>query len=149
MKHVHAFILPLAAVGLLMFPIMLQAASLEPIDSSGVQVERQEQNGITYLSGGVGEDEAKAIQQTTGYNLHITFAIGPENKYVPDVDVAIQKAQGQTVLNLSQAGPLLYVQLPPGNYTVVATRDGEERRDTTDVGTGGARNLVFHWGGGE
>ncbi|VVO36780.1 carboxypeptidase regulatory-like domain-containing protein [Pseudomonas fluorescens] len=149
MKHVHAFILPFAAVGLLMFPVMLQAASLEPIDSSGVQVQRQEQNGITYLSGGVGEDEAKAIQQTTGYNLHMTFAIGPENKYVPDVDVAIQKAQGQTVLTLSEAGPLVYVQLPPGKYTVVATRNGEERRDTADVGSGAARNLVFHWNSAE
>lgn len=149
MKRVHAFILPLAAVGLLMFPVMLQAASLEPIDSSGVQVQRQEQNGITYLSGGVGEDEAKAIQQTTGYNLHMTFAIGPENKYVPDVEVAIQKAQGQTVLTLSEAGPLVYVQLPPGKYTVVATRNGEERRDTADVGSGAARNLVFHWNSAE
>lgn len=149
MKHVHAFILPLAAVGLLMFPVMLQAASLEPIDSSGVQVQRQEQNGITYLSGGVGEDEAKAIQQTTGYNLHMTFAIGPENKYVPDVEVAIQKAQGQTVLTLSEAGPLVYVQLPPGKYTVVATRNGEERRDTADLGSGAARNLVFHWNSAE
>ncbi|MHC8356314.1 carboxypeptidase regulatory-like domain-containing protein [Pseudomonas sp. LB3P81] len=149
MKHVHAFILSLAAVGLLMFPVMLQAASLEPIDSSGVQVQRQEQNGISYLSGGVGEDEAKAIQQTTGYNLHMTFAIGPENKYVPDVEVAIQKAQGQTVLTLSEAGPLVYVQLPPGKYTVVATRNGEERRDTADVGSGAARNLVFHWNSAE
>ncbi|VVN77567.1 carboxypeptidase regulatory-like domain-containing protein [Pseudomonas fluorescens] len=149
MKHVHAFILPVAALGLLMFPMMLQAASLEPIDSSGVQVQRQEQNGITYLSGGVGEDEAKAIQQTTGYNLHMTFAIGPENKYIPDVDVVIQKAQGQPVLTLSQAGPLVYVQLPPGKYTVVATRNGEARRDTADVGSGGARNLVFHWSDGE
>ncbi|MHC8364720.1 carboxypeptidase regulatory-like domain-containing protein [Pseudomonas sp. ZT5P21] len=149
MKHVHAFILPLAAVGLLMFPVMLQAASLEPIDSSGVHVQRQEQNGIIYLSGGVGEDEAKAIQQTTGYNLHMTFAIGPENKYIPDVEVAIQKAQGQTVLTLSEAGPLVYVQLPPGKYTVVATRNGEERRDTADVGSGAARNLVFHWNSAE
>lgn len=145
MKHVHAFILPLAAVGLLIFPVMLQAASLEPIDSSGVQVQRQEQNGITYLSGGIGEDESKAIQQTTGYNLHMTFSVGPENKYIPDVDVVIQKAQGQTVLTLNQAGPLVYVQLPPGKYTVVATRKGEERRESANVGSGPARNLVFHW----
>ena len=149
MKHVHAFILPLAVVGLLMFPMMSQAASLEPIDISGVQVQRQEQNGITYLSGGVGEDEAKAIQQTTGYNLHMTFAIGPENKYIPDVDVVIQKAQGQTVLTLTQAGPLVYVQLPPGKYTVVATRNGEERSVTAVVGSGAANNLVFHWNSNE
>jgi hypothetical protein len=147
MKHIHVALLPIAAIVLLMFPVMSLAASLEPVDNAGVQVQRQEQNGITYLSGGIGEDESKAIQQSTGYNLHMTFSIGAENKYIPDVDVLIQKAAGQTVLTLSQAGPLVYVQLPPGKYVVVATRNGQERRDTTDVGSETARNLVFHWNG--
>jgi hypothetical protein len=145
MKNFHSLILPIATVGVFMFPAMLPAASLEPIDSTGVQVQRQEQNGITYLSGGVGEDESKAIQQATGYNLHMTFAVGADNKYIPDVDVVIQKDQGQTVLTLNEAGPLVYVQLPPGKYTVVATRNGVERRETADIGAGAARNLVFHW----
>ncbi|VVN16981.1 hypothetical protein PS662_04151 [Pseudomonas fluorescens] len=149
MKHAHAFLLPIAAVTLLMFPVMLQAATLEPVDTSGVQIQRQDQNGVAYLSGGIGEDEAKAIQQATGYNLHMTFSVGAEGKYVPDVDVIIQKAQGQTVLTLSQAGPLVYVQLPPGKYTVIATRNGEERRDTADVESGAARNMVFNWKGDE
>ena len=149
MKHIPAFLLPIAAIGLLLFPIMVKAASLDPVDTSGVQIQRQDQNGVAYLSGGIGEDEAKAIQQATGYNLHMTFSIGAEGKFVPDVDVVIQKAQGQTVLTLSQAGPLVYVQLPPGKYTVVATRNGQERRDTTDVGSGVPRNLVFNWKGDE
>lgn len=147
MKHAHALIL--ALICLSMFPVALQAASQEPIDSSGVQVQRQDQNGVVYLSGGIGEDEAKAIQQATGYNLHMTFSVGVENKYVPDVDVVIHNAQGQTLLTLTQAGPLVYVQLPPGKYTVTATREGEARRDTTDVASGTARNLVFHWNEGE
>jgi hypothetical protein len=146
MKYIHSLMLPIVAIGVLMFPAISPAASLEPIDSSGVQVQRQEQNGIAYLSGGVGEDESKAIQQTTGYNLHMTFSTGPKDEYVPDVNLVIQKNPGQPVLTLSQAGPLVYVQLPPGKYTVVATRNGEERRDTADVGSGAARNLVFHWG---
>ncbi|MDR8364717.1 carboxypeptidase regulatory-like domain-containing protein [Pseudomonas sp. JL3] len=144
MKNVHSFMLPIAAVGVLMFPVVLNAASLEPIDS--VQVQQQQQNGITYLSGGIGVDEARAIQQAQGYNLHMTFSIGAEGKYVPDVNLVIQKDSGQPVLTLSEAGPLVYVQLPPGKYTVVATRNGEERRDTAEVGSGAARNLVFHWG---
>lgn len=147
MKYLHTLLLPLTAVGVLLFPAMTPAASLEPIDGQGVQVQSQEQNGITYLSGGIGEDEAKAIQQTTGYNLHMTFAIGTENKYIPDVDVVIEKAQGQPVLTLNDAGPLVYVQLPAGKYTVIATRNGEERRDVADIGSGAARNLVFHWSG--
>ena len=144
MKYVHAFILSLVTVGALTFPAMVNAASLDPIDSSGVQIQRQEQNGIAYLSGGIGEDEAKAIQQTTGYNLRMTFSIGAEGKYIPDVDLIIQNAQGP-VLTLSQAGPLVYVQLPPGKYTVVATRNGETKRDTADVASAGAKNLVFNW----
>ena len=147
MKNFHSLILPIATVGAVMFSAMAPAASVEPIDSSGVQIQRQEQNGITYLSGGIGEDEAKAIQQTTGYNLHMTFAVGADNKYIPDVDVVIEKAQGQTVLTLNNAGPLVYVQLPAGKYTVIATRNGEVRRDVADIGSGAARNLVFHWNG--
>ncbi|MOA64051.1 hypothetical protein D3C78_1899760 [compost metagenome] len=49
------------------------------------------------------------------------------------------------MLTLSQAGPLVYVQLPPGKYTVVATRNGETKRDTADVASAGAKNLVFNW----
>ena len=145
MKRVLPFMLPIAALAALLFPVMLQAASLEPIDSAGVQVQQQQQSGIHYLAGGIGEDEAKAIQQTQGYNLHMTFAVGAQDEYTADVDFTIQKAPGQTVLTLSQTGPLVYVQLPPGKYTVVATRKGETRRDVTDVGGAAARNLVFHW----
>jgi len=145
MKRVLSFLLPIAAVTALLFPVMLQAASLEPIDSAGVQVQQQQQNGIAYLAGGIGEDEAKAIQQTGGYNLHMTFAVGAQDEYTADVDVMIEKSPGQTLLALNQTGPLVYVQLPPGKYTVVATRKGETRRDVTDVGAGVPCNLVFHW----
>lgn len=139
----------LIAIGVLLFPIMLNATDLAPIDNAGVQIQPLQQNGITYLSGGIGEDEARAIGQAQGYNLHMTFAIGPENKYVPDVDVTVQNASGQTLLTLNEAGPLVYVQLPPGKYSVVATRNGEERRDSAEVGSGAARKLVFHWSSDE
>jgi hypothetical protein len=139
----------LIVLGAVLFPIMLNATNLTPIDNTGVQVQPMQQNGITYLSGGIGEDEARAIGQAQGYNLHMTFAIGPENKYVPDVDVTVQNASGQTLLTLSDAGPLVYVQLPPGKYTVAAMRNGEERRDTAEVGSGAARKLVFHWNSSE
>lgn len=144
MKRVLSFMLPIAAVAALLFPVMLQAAS-EPIDSAGVQVQQQQQNGVVYLAGGIGEDEAKAIQQSSGYNLHMTFSVGAQNEYTADVDVMIQQSPGQTILTLNQTGPLVYVQLPPGKYTVVATRKGETRHDVTDVGAGVPRNLVFHW----
>jgi hypothetical protein len=149
MKPIQYLVLPFIAISMLLFPLALDATNLTPIDNTGVQVQPMQQNGITYLSGGIGEDEARAIGQAQGYNLHMTFAIGTENKYVPDVDVTVQNASGQTLLTLSDAGPLVYVQLPPGKYTVAATRNGEERRDTAEVGSGAARKLVFHWNSSE
>lgn len=149
MKLIHYVVLPFIAISVLLFPIALNATNLTPVDSTGVQVQPMQQNGITYLSGGIGEDEARAIEQAQGYNLHMTFAIGPENKYVPDVDVTVQKVSGEIVLTLSDAGPLVYVQLPPGQYNVLATRNGEARRDTAEVGSGAARKLVFHWNSDE
>ena len=151
MKLIRYFVLPFIAVGVLLFPVMLNATSVAPapIDSAGVQVQPVQQNGITYLSGGIGVDEAQAIEQSKGYNLHMMFSVGVDNKFIPDVNVTVQSASGQTVLTLDEAGPLVYVQLPPGKYTVRATRNGEERRDNADVGSGAARNLVFHWNGGE
>ncbi|WP_053181146.1 hypothetical protein [Pseudomonas thivervalensis] len=149
MKSLQHFLLPFVAISILLFPIALNATSLAPVDNTGVQVQPMQQNGMTYLSGGIGEDEARAIEQAQGYNLHMTFAIGPENKYVPDVEVTVQNASGQTLLTLSDAGPLVYVQLPPGKYNVVATRNGEVRRDTAEVGSGAARKLVFHWNSDE
>ncbi|MEX0167434.1 carboxypeptidase regulatory-like domain-containing protein [Pseudomonas brassicacearum] len=149
MKLIHYLVLPFIAISILLFPIALNATNLAPVDNTGVQVQPLQQNGITYLSGGIGEDEARAIGQAQGYNLHMTFAVGPENKYIPDVEVVIQNASGQTLLTLTEAGPLVYVQLPPGKYSVVATRNGEARRDTAEIGGGAARNLVFHWNGDE
>ncbi|MGB8920043.1 MAG: carboxypeptidase regulatory-like domain-containing protein [Pseudomonas sp.] len=145
MNNIRSFMLPFAVVGWLLLPVMSQAANLEPVDSAGVQVQQQQQNGINYLSGGIGLDESKAIQQTPGYNLHMTYSVGMQNEYAANVDVTIEKASGQPVLTLNQAGPLVYVQLPPGKYIVRATLNGQERRDVTDVGSGTARNLVFHW----
>ncbi len=125
---------------------VLQAATNEPIDMSGVQLEPKQQNGITYLSGGIGLDESRAIQQAKGYNLHMTFSAGPANEYTPDVSLAIQNMQGQSVLALSDIGPIVYVQLPPGKYVVAATRAGQEKRNDIELKDGAVRDLVFHWG---
>jgi len=119
--------------------------SNEPIDYSVVQLEQQQQNGIAYLSGGIGLDESRAIQQAKGYNLHMTFSTGPGNEYVPDINVTIQNMQGHELLTLNQVGPIVYVNLSPGKYVIVGTRNGLEQRSTVEVKGGAVRDLNLHW----
>ncbi|MGV8863825.1 MAG: carboxypeptidase regulatory-like domain-containing protein [Pseudomonas sp.] len=126
-------------------PVVLQAANEAPVDMSVVQLVPQEQNGITYLSGGVGQDESQAIQQVKGYNLHITFSIGPENKYLSGVDVVIQTEKGRSLLSVSQVGPILYVKLPADKYLIIASQNGHEKRGTVVLEGTSTGTVNLHW----
>jgi hypothetical protein len=149
MKSFHLLAFSGAVVAMLsgLPATVVQAATVtnEPIDMSGVKLEQQQQNGIAYLSGGIGLDESRAIQQAKGYNLHMTFSAGPANEYTPDVSLAIQNMQGNSLLTLNDIGPIVYVQLPPGKYVVVTTRGGEEKRSDVELKGGAVRDLQFHW----
>ncbi|CAI8776817.1 MULTISPECIES: hypothetical protein [Pseudomonas] len=126
--------------------LQLQAAQYqEPIDTSGVNLQPQEQNGVSYLTGGIGLDESRAIQQVQGYNLHLTFSTGPQNEYAPDVDLTIQGGQGQALLQLNQVGPMVYVKLPPGRYNLVASRNGEQQLSTVTLVPGQTGKVNLHW----
>jgi hypothetical protein len=126
-------------------PMVLQAANEVPIDMSVVQLEPKEQNGITYLSGGVGQDESQAIQQVRGYNLHITLSSGPDNKYLSGVDVVIQTAKGRSIVSLSQVGPIVYVKLPADNYVIIASQNGHEKRSTVVLEGSSTGTVNLHW----
>ncbi|WP_343047411.1 hypothetical protein [Pseudomonas akapageensis] len=158
MTRIHSSALSGAVLGMLvtLSPAISQAA--QPVDSSAVQTQPQpvdptavqlqplQQNGITYLSGGIGLDESTAMKQIRGgYNLRMTFATGPQDQYLPVDKVMIQQPNGQSVLTLNDVGPYLYVQLPPGQYTVVSTSNGQEKRQNVAVDSSGAKSVVFHW----
>ena len=147
MKFFHAvsFSTALAAALALCSSSILLAASQEPIDQAAVQLQPRQQNGVTYLSGGIGLDESRAIQLAKGYNLHLTFSAGPANEYTPDVDLMIQSMQGNPVLELNQVGPIVYVKLPPGQYSVVATRNGQQERSSVTLEEGAIRDVNAHW----
>lgn len=120
-------------------------ASGEPINMDAVQLAPQQQNGVEYLSGGIGEDELKALAQTRGYNLHIVSSTGPQDKYLADVNVAINKAGGESVLSLIQVGPLVYVKLPVGHYQVIGSHDGHESRQNVVIDGKGTQTVNMHW----
>ncbi|KJK06273.1 MULTISPECIES: hypothetical protein [Pseudomonas] len=117
----------------------------EPIDNSAVHLQPQQQNGISYVTGGIGQDESRAIQQVQGYNLQLTFSSGSQNKYVPDVDLMIQGVQGQILLRLNQVGPMVQVKLPPGKYNLIASRNGEQQVGAVNVVPGQTEKVNLHW----
>ncbi|BBU45150.1 MULTISPECIES: hypothetical protein [Pseudomonas] len=122
------------------------AANLNaPIDMQAVQLQPQEQNGVRFLQGGIGQDEANALRKTPGYDLHVELSTGPEGKFQSGANIDIQNAQGQPVLSVMDAGPLLYVQLPPGKYKVTGNAQGQTVQQMVTVNGKAPTTVSLNW----
>jgi hypothetical protein len=107
----------------------------------------QTQNGIIFITGGVGKSEAAAMKAAARHHdLMLVFA-DHEGHYLADVNVEIKDRQGNTVLDLV-SDPILLADLPPGRYTVQADADGKVLVKTFSLTskTGGHPvEWVYHW----
>lgn len=80
--------------------------------------------GFPYLSGGVSSNERETIEELgKTYNVKLSFA-EKRGPCLADVRVVITDAKGAEIIAISTNGPLFYIQLPPGNYSVKATFNG-------------------------
>lgn len=107
---------------------------LRPAPDLTDRLEPVVQNDVTYLCGGVGEEEVRLMkQQAKAYDLMLTFA-ARDGSYLADVDVDIQDAKGNSVLQASCDSPILLVDLPKsGNYRVRADAAGYTLNKTVKV----------------
>ena len=100
---------------------------------------------VAYLSGGVGEDEeARILARQKEFNLKLLFTLN-EGNYLSGVDVAIADNGGRNVVHTMSEGPYFMASLPPGQYTVAATRDGKTITRKVQVGNRGQRMEHMRW----
>jgi len=110
----------------------------------------QTENGVQYVSGGIGKDESDAFKAAKSqYPLAMTFAAtspgSSSTPYVAQIQVEIKDESGKTVLNLPSVGPYLLVDLEPGHYEISATYEGDtQTHEVTVVGDGSA-DLRYTW----
>jgi len=103
------------------------------------------ENGVAYVSGGVGHDEAAAMRaEAKHYPMSLFFTAGKDNAFLADVKVTVKNKAGREVLNTA-AGPILLVNLPSGTYAVTAERNSKVLHRTVRVGKTGEKQIVFHW----
>jgi hypothetical protein len=95
-------------------------------------------------TGGIGEEERRALESDTRYNLKLVAA-DRAGQYIADVDVTIVDERGQQVVAERMAGPWLLADLPPGRYRVLAVYEGASRSRDVVVGRGGRQEIVMHW----
>src|SRR2546430_3804288 len=84
------------------------------------------ENGITYLSGGIGHDESAAMKaEARSYPLSIIFSAGKDNEYLADVKITVKDKAGKEVLNAVSKGPMMPVKVPAARRTTTPEKDGQ------------------------
>ena len=136
--------LTMAAAGMvaaLFYPPLVQAAG----PAAAVQ---ETQGNVSYISGGVGEDEAAAMKSAAaGYPLELQFVqkATPRDEFLADVKVRITDRARNVVLDAVSSGPFLLAKLPAGTYQIEANHGGVVKRQTVDIRPGKHQKSVFVW----
>lgn len=105
--------------------------------------QSETQGDVTFVSGGVGQDESTALRQARSrWPLSMLFT-GPQSSYVSNVAVQIANAGGKTVLDTTSHGPYMLVRLRPGRYTIRATYSDVTRTQSVNVRGNGSARATF------
>jgi hypothetical protein len=124
-------------------PLVLALAAC--LAAPAVAAQPKEQNGITYINGGVGTDEQNAMRALKAdYNLRLTFATKQTGAYRSDVQLDIADAKGGNLLSVPNTGPMFFAKLPAGIYKISASAEGKTFKRTVRLGTG-TKEMVLHW----
>ena len=115
------------------------------------QPREHAQGSVTYVTGGVGEDEAQAMRAAAAdYPLTLELAAaagGPRDEYISNAGVEIRDSQGAPVLRTRTDGPFLLVRLPSGSYNVDVEWNGAHKRKTVEVGTNRREHVMIEFAG--
>jgi hypothetical protein len=124
------------------------APAFAALDSHAMLPAPRHHGDITYLTGGVGQDEARAMRREAArYPLELLFVArqGKHDDFLADMPVTIRNANGRTVFRGRSDGPYFLAKLPAGRYTVTSKNRGERVTRHVAVKDHGTQRVVFEW----
>jgi len=139
MKRSHTLVRSwlIAATALAMLGVSF-VASAEPVP--------QTENGVSYVSGGIGKGPQQAMQaMRKNYNLFATFAQKGTGAYLSDVKMDIRDSTGKEVVTAISEGPFFFAKLPSGKYSVSATYLGSTQARPVDIEGGKKVSVYLYW----
>ncbi|HEX4326353.1 MAG TPA: hypothetical protein VH105_06010 [Burkholderiales bacterium] len=93
-----------------------------------------EANNYVVASGGIGEGERAALESQAGrYSMRMVFSES-NGQYIVADHVSLRK-KGAEVMSVNNAGPLLYAQVPPGQYALSVSYRGVTQTRNVSIGS--------------
>jgi len=117
-----------------------------PGDASSFTIPVYQVGNIRFISAGVGLEERQATYPP--FPLKLVFA-EESGAYVTGVSVTILDSDGKMVLEVPKdqvTGPWLFIDLPPGTYTVTGARDNQtQTQRNVRVKASETREVHLRW----
>ena len=136
----YLLIVLLVLMAILMFSL--------PMSTYGQLPKTQKQGDIAYITGGVGEDESKAIRgDAKNWPLIIDFSQHLQNHdaWISQVYLRILDVKGNGIFEVTTDGPFLLVNLPSGSYMLTATYEGITKTQKIQIVNGKAHRASLNW----
>ena len=119
-----------------------------PMSSYGQLPKSQKQGELIYISGGVGEEESKAIREDAkNWPLVIDFSQYLENRdaWISQVYLRILDAKGNSIFEVNTDGPLLLLKMSSGDYVLMATYGGITKTEKIQIIDGKTLRVSVNW----
>ncbi|WP_096672415.1 hypothetical protein [Polynucleobacter meluiroseus] len=105
-------------------------------------------NGISYITGGVGEGEAKAIlAEQKQWPLLLEFSQLENGKgvWIFGAMIRITDAKQQFVFDAQADGPYMLINLSPGEYALNASYQGVSQKRTISIKSDQNQKITLSW----
>ncbi|HID83382.1 MAG TPA: hypothetical protein EYH06_00135 [Chromatiales bacterium] len=100
---------------------------------------------VEYVSGGISIEEEQALaEMAKDFTLKVVMALRCGD-YLNNINVLILDKDGKIVLESVTDGPILYVNLQPGKYKVLASAHGEQYKKNVRIKSGRQSQIVYYW----
>tara|TARA_E500000331_G_scaffold196119_1_gene188430 strand:+ start:49187 stop:49537 length:351 start_codon:yes stop_codon:yes gene_type:complete len=99
-----------------------------------VEPEILEYRGVKYVSGGMNEAERKKMDKLASrFPMHMVLTSTAVDGPIEGALVTVKNLSGDVILQEESQGPLFFVEVVGGRYTVEATYNGQTLTETKDL----------------
>jgi len=121
-------------------------ATLAGVGCAHAAVSGIASGGVVFMSGGIGETERQEmLARESEFDLTIWTALKGSCAFIVPERLWITDAKGAPVFEMEPEGPITYLHLGPGRYSVNAMYSGVTVTQPVTIPAVGRRNVFFYW----
>ena len=98
------------------------------------EIEIHEQQGVRYVTGGgTAESDEDMKQLASRFPIHLVFQAEGQEAPIQGVGVTVRDIKGTVILEAKSEGPVFFIDVGSGRYTIEAEYAGERQSQTKDL----------------